>query len=41
VLGKNQNTVSGNFEDAVSTFDQFGLYSEFLRNFGRQTGGLR
>jgi hypothetical protein len=41
VLGKNQNTVGGNIEDAAAAFEKFGLYSELLGNIGRQTGGAR
>jgi hypothetical protein len=41
VLGKNQNTISSNIEDAAATLDEVGLHSEFLKNFGRQTGGVR
>lgn len=41
VLGKNQNTVGRNIEDAATTLDKFRLHSEFLKNIGRQTGGAR
>jgi hypothetical protein len=41
VLRKHQVSIHQDVEDAVVTLDQLGLDSEFLREPGPQTGGLR